>query len=41
MIRSDRLDHPVLTVADIERTNAFYRDVLGLRGRHLEPAARR
>jgi catechol 2,3-dioxygenase-like lactoylglutathione lyase family enzyme len=29
MIRIDRLDHLVLTVADIERTCAFYRDVLG------------
>ena len=27
----DRLDHLVLTVADIERTCAFYRDVLGMR----------
>lgn len=29
MIRIDHLDHLVLTVADIERTCAFYRDVLG------------
>lgn len=27
----ERLDHLVLTVADIERTVAFYRDVLGMR----------
>jgi catechol 2,3-dioxygenase-like lactoylglutathione lyase family enzyme len=26
----DRLDHLVLTVADIDRTVAFYRDVLGM-----------
>jgi len=30
MIEIDRLDHLVLTVADIERTCAFYRDVLGM-----------
>ncbi|WP_198945867.1 VOC family protein [Acetobacter sp. DsW_063] len=29
MIQIDRLDHLVLTVADIEKTCAFYRDVLG------------
>ena len=26
----DRLDHLVLTVADVDRTVAFYRDVLGM-----------
>ena len=30
MIEIDRLDHLVLTVADIDRTCAFYRDVLGM-----------
>ena len=30
MIQIDRLDHLVLTVADIEKTCAFYRDVLGM-----------
>lgn len=30
MIEIDRLDHLVLTVADIERTCVFYRDVLGM-----------
>ena len=30
MIAIDRLDHLVLTVADIERTCAFYADVLGM-----------
>ena len=30
MIRIDRLDHLVLTVASIERSCAFYRDVLGM-----------
>ncbi len=29
MIRIDRIDHLVLTVADIDRTCAFYRDILG------------
>ncbi|MFV0474360.1 MAG: VOC family protein [Pikeienuella sp.] len=29
MISIDRLDHLVLTVADIERSCAFYRDMLG------------
>ncbi|HZD65416.1 MAG TPA: VOC family protein [Acidimicrobiales bacterium] len=29
-MRIDRLDHLVLTVADIDRTIAFYRDVLGM-----------
>lgn len=29
-IRIDRLDHFVLTVADIDRTIVFYRDVLGM-----------
>jgi catechol 2,3-dioxygenase-like lactoylglutathione lyase family enzyme len=29
MIRMDRLDHLVLTVADIERSCRFYADVLG------------
>lgn len=29
-MRIDHLDHIVLTVADIERTVAFYRDVLGM-----------
>jgi catechol 2,3-dioxygenase-like lactoylglutathione lyase family enzyme len=29
-MRIDRLDHLVLTVADIDRTVAFYRDVLGM-----------
>ena len=31
MIEIDRLDHLVLTVADIERTCAFYRDIHGMR----------
>lgn len=31
MIVLDRLDHLVLTVADLDRTIAFYRDVLGMR----------
>jgi catechol 2,3-dioxygenase-like lactoylglutathione lyase family enzyme len=30
-MRIDRLDHLVLTVADIDRTVAFYRAVLGMR----------
>jgi catechol 2,3-dioxygenase-like lactoylglutathione lyase family enzyme len=30
MISIDRLDHLVLTVADIARTVAFYRDTLGM-----------
>ncbi len=30
MIGIDRLDHLVLTVADIETTCRFYRDVLGM-----------
>ena len=30
-MRIDRLDHLVLTVADIERTARFYADVLGMR----------
>ncbi|HMN71619.1 MAG TPA: VOC family protein [Rhodoblastus sp.] len=30
MIEIDRLDHLVLTVADIERACAFYRDALGM-----------
>jgi catechol 2,3-dioxygenase-like lactoylglutathione lyase family enzyme len=29
-VRIDRIDHLVLTVADIERTIAFYVDVLGM-----------
>ncbi|MGH8869069.1 MAG: VOC family protein [Actinomycetes bacterium] len=29
-MRIDRLDHFVLTVADVDRTVAFYRDVLGM-----------
>jgi catechol 2,3-dioxygenase-like lactoylglutathione lyase family enzyme len=32
MIAIDHLDHLVLTVADLDRTIAFYRDVLGMRG---------
>jgi catechol 2,3-dioxygenase-like lactoylglutathione lyase family enzyme len=31
MIVLDHLDHLVLTVADLDRTIAFYRDVLGMR----------
>jgi catechol 2,3-dioxygenase-like lactoylglutathione lyase family enzyme len=31
MITLDHLDHLVLTVADLDRTIAFYRDVLGMR----------
>ena len=31
MIVLDRLDHLVLTVADLDRTIVFYRDVLGMR----------
>lgn len=31
MIQIDRIDHLVLTVADIERTCAFYRDLLGFK----------
>ncbi|MFI6395664.1 VOC family protein [Nonomuraea sp. NPDC050547] len=30
MIRIERLDHLVLTVADIDRTIAFYHEVLGM-----------
>ncbi|MBB5909108.1 VOC family protein [Actinoalloteichus hymeniacidonis] len=30
MIKVERFDHLVLTVADIERTQEFYRDVLGM-----------
>lgn len=30
MIEIDRLDHLVLTVADIGKTCAFYRDILGM-----------
>lgn len=30
MIRLDHLDHLVLTVASVERSIAFYRDVLGM-----------
>lgn len=30
MIRIERLDHLVLTVADIDRTIAFYNEVLGM-----------
>jgi catechol 2,3-dioxygenase-like lactoylglutathione lyase family enzyme len=29
-VKIERLDHLVLTVADIERTVSFYRDVLGM-----------
>jgi catechol 2,3-dioxygenase-like lactoylglutathione lyase family enzyme len=29
-MRIDRVDHFVLTVADVDRTVAFYRDVLGM-----------
>jgi catechol 2,3-dioxygenase-like lactoylglutathione lyase family enzyme len=29
-MRIDRLDHLVLTVADIDRTVTFYREVLGM-----------
>jgi catechol 2,3-dioxygenase-like lactoylglutathione lyase family enzyme len=29
-MRVDRVDHVVLTVADLDRTVAFYRDVLGM-----------
>ncbi|MHB1930958.1 MAG: VOC family protein [Acidimicrobiales bacterium] len=32
-----RLNHAVLYVADVERSGAFYRDVLGLRTRHEVP----
>jgi catechol 2,3-dioxygenase-like lactoylglutathione lyase family enzyme len=35
-IRTQGLDHVALTVSDLERSTAFYRDVLGLRGRHEE-----
>jgi catechol 2,3-dioxygenase-like lactoylglutathione lyase family enzyme len=31
MIAIERLDHLVLTVADLERTCVFYRDALGMR----------
>lgn len=31
MIAIDHLDHLVLTVADLDRSIAFYRDVLGMR----------
>ena len=30
-MKTSRIDHLVLTVADIERSVAFYRDVLGMR----------
>jgi catechol 2,3-dioxygenase-like lactoylglutathione lyase family enzyme len=31
-VRIERLDHLVLTVVDLDRTVAFYEDVLGMRG---------
>ncbi|WP_123670788.1 VOC family protein [Actinocorallia herbida] len=36
-MRISRLDHLVLTVADAERSAAFYRDVLGMREAPAEP----
>lgn len=36
MFRIDRIDHVALTVRDIERSIAWYRDVLGLERRHEE-----
>ncbi len=41
MIKIERLDHLVLTVADIERTARFYVDVLGMEGQEFEPKAAR
>jgi catechol 2,3-dioxygenase-like lactoylglutathione lyase family enzyme len=37
MIEITGLDHLVLTVASLDRTRAFYRDVLGLRADEFEP----
>ncbi|MDX6743843.1 VOC family protein [Actinocorallia sp. A-T 12471] len=39
-MRISRLDHLVLTVADVERSAAFYRDVLGMRDAPAEPGRR-
>ncbi|MDA8093035.1 MAG: VOC family protein [Betaproteobacteria bacterium] len=36
MITVDRLDHCVLTVADLEASAAFYTEVLGMEARRLE-----
>jgi catechol 2,3-dioxygenase-like lactoylglutathione lyase family enzyme len=36
-VRIDRLDHLVLTVADIDATMDFYTRVLGMRNRALPP----
>jgi catechol 2,3-dioxygenase-like lactoylglutathione lyase family enzyme len=36
MFRIDRIDHVALTVGDVERSIAWYRDVLGLERRHAE-----
>jgi catechol 2,3-dioxygenase-like lactoylglutathione lyase family enzyme len=36
MFRVNRLDHVALTVRDVQRSIAWYRDVLGLERRHEE-----
>jgi catechol 2,3-dioxygenase-like lactoylglutathione lyase family enzyme len=36
MFRLDQIDHVALTVQDVERSVAWYRDVLGLERRHQE-----
>lgn len=36
MFKLNRIDHVALTVADVERSVAWYRDVLGLERRHEE-----
>ena len=36
MFKLDRIDHVALTVADVDRSVAWYRDVLGLERRHEE-----
>jgi hypothetical protein len=38
-VRIDRLDHLVLTVADIDRTLTFYEQVLGMPRRACVPPA--
>lgn len=36
MFKIDQIDHVALTVADVQRSVAWYRDVLGLERRHEE-----